>query len=223
MFFSQGDAGPFAIGTMVMTANHKDILRFVSITELVYREMTPLIKKSVTVAGMLLLGLLVTACDRNTPLMEKVIEGDLAGVKKMLSEAPGQVDVQNNYGWTALSHAVRLGNVEITRLLIEAGADVNVRDKNGWTPLLRAALKGHDKIVAILLEHDAKVNVRENNGWTALMWAAKRGHDKVVRQLLKAGADYRIKDKQGWTAMQHAFHEGHQEIVDMLRLAGARA
>ena len=69
---------------------------------------------------------LLAACDKNTPLMEKVIADDPAAVSKLIKEG-ADVNAKNNYGWTALSHAARSGNAELVKLLLEHGADVNTR------------------------------------------------------------------------------------------------
>ena len=42
------------------------------------------------------------------------------------------MNVQNNFGNTALQYAVRTkNNVSIIKLLIEKGADMNIKDNNG--------------------------------------------------------------------------------------------
>jgi hypothetical protein len=75
---------------------------------------------------------LVAACDKNTPLMDKVVAGDAAAVSALIAKG-ADVNASNNYGWTALSHAARAGNVELVKLLLAHGADVNARDQSGWT------------------------------------------------------------------------------------------
>ena len=71
---------------------------------------------------------LVAACDKNTPLMDKVVAGDAAAVSALIAKG-ADVNARNNYGWTALSHAARAGNAELVKLLLAHGADVNARDQ----------------------------------------------------------------------------------------------
>jgi ankyrin repeat protein len=165
---------------------------------------------------------LVAACDKNTPLMDKVVAGDKAAVSALIAKG-ADVNARNNYGWTALSHAARAGNAELVKLLLAHGADVNARDQSGWTPLMRAAMKGHVDVVRVLLEHGAAVNDQEKEeGWTALHWAAARGHGQVVALLLSHGADYKLRTEDGMTPLMLAMKESHDKIVQALQQAGER-
>jgi len=166
--------------------------------------------------------LALAACDKNTPLMDKVVAGDKAAVSELIAKG-ADVNAKNNYGWTALSHAARAGNAQLVKLLLEHGADVNSRDQSGWTPLMRAAMKGHVDVVRVLLEHGAEVNVREKGeAWTALHWAAARGHTEVVKLLLSHGADYSLKTEDGMTPLMLAMKEGNDKVVQALEQAGER-
>lgn len=172
----------------------------------------------VVVAGCALLA----GCDKNTPLMDKVVAGDRAAVSAMIAKG-ADVNARNNYGWTALSHAALIGNTELVKLLLAHGADVNAHDQSGWTPLMRAAMKGHAAVVKVLLQHGATVNDKEKNeGWTALHWAAARGHDKVVTLLLSHGADYTLRTQDGLTPLMLAMRESNDKVVQALEHAGER-
>jgi ankyrin repeat protein len=165
---------------------------------------------------------LVAACDKNTPLMDKVVAGDKAGVSALIAKG-ADVNARNNYGWTALSHAARAGNAELVKLLLAHGADVNARDQSGWTALMRAAMKGHVDVVRVLLEHGAAVNDQEKEeGWTALHWAAARGHDQVVALLLSHGADYKLRTNDGMTPLMLAMKENNDKVIQALQQAGER-
>src|SRR3569833_4175810 len=93
-------------------------------------------------AGCAALCVLLAACDKNTSLKEKVVDGDKAAVGQMIAGG-AKVDERNAYGWTALSHAARLGNTELEGLMLDHGADEFVADQSGWTPLKRDALLSH--------------------------------------------------------------------------------
>ena len=158
---------------------------------------------------------LLAACDQNTPLMQEVLNDDSNRVQELVAQGDDLNSV-NNYGWTALMHAARLGNSDIVSLLLEQGAKVDVQDKDGWTALMRAAAKGHDAVVKILLDHHAALNLQDKDGYTALHWAAHRGHIVVVKQLLDAGADTGIKNRYGWTPLMVAMQERRQDVVTLL-------
>src|SRR3569833_1802013 len=172
-------------------------------------------------AGCAALCVLLAACDKNTSLMEKVVDGDKAAVGQMIAGG-AKVDERNAYGWTALSHAARLGNTELVGLLLDHGADVNAADQSGWTPLIRAAMKGHADTVRVLLSRGAAVNMREKNGWTALHWAASRGYGDVAALLLAAGADYTLMSDEVFSPLMLALKEGQEEVAGLLHKAGAR-
>src|SRR3569623_3397329 len=108
--------------------------------------------------GLAALCVLLAACDKNTPLMDKVLDGDKAAVDRMLAVGT-PVDARNGYGWTALSHAARLGNTELVVLLLDHGADITARDQDGWPPLLRAAMKDHAATVRKMLSRGTTVNI----------------------------------------------------------------
>jgi len=164
---------------------------------------------------------LLAACDKNTPLMEKVIDKDAAGASKLIAEG-ADVNAKNNYGWTALSHAARIGNAELVKLLLDHGADINARDQSGWTPLMRAAMKGRTEVVKVLLDRGAKINLQEKDGWTALHWAASRDYPEVVKLLLDRGADYMLRTKDGMTPLMAAMKESNEGVAQLIHQAGAR-
>ncbi len=61
----------------------------------------------------------------------------------LLSQAGADLDQVNLCGFTALTTAVRIGNIECVHALIAAGVDVNVTDKNGNTALITGEVSSH--------------------------------------------------------------------------------
>src|SRR5690606_22400754 len=108
-------------------------------------------------ACLLLAVFLLAGCDGNTELMKSALRDQSDAARSMLDQGV-PVDERNNYGWTALMHAARLGNVEVMAVLLDHGADVSASDDIGWTPLMRAAHKGHPEAVKLLLERGADPN-----------------------------------------------------------------
>jgi len=164
----------------------------------------------------LLLGL--AGCDKNTPLMDKVMHEEVAAAKDLVD---GGVDInaRNAYGWTALMHAARVGNEELVTLILNHGAEVDARSDDGWTALMRAAVKGHEGVLRILLAHGAQVNLLDNGKATALHWAARKGHIVIVKTLLDAGADPTLQDDHNQSPMMVAMAEGYNDVALMLRRA----
>ena len=53
------------------------------------------------------------------------------------------VNAATGNGWTALVHAVVVGNVSMVRLLIGLGADIHIRTNHGESLLAKALARGH--------------------------------------------------------------------------------
>jgi ankyrin repeat protein len=66
------------------------------------------------------------------------------------------VNIRDNFGYTALIWASRFGHIDIVRLLIDAGADVNARNDGGRTALMYASDCGYLDIVELLRSKGAK-------------------------------------------------------------------
>ena len=62
-------------------------------------------------------------------------------------------------GDSALTKAVKAGNVQAARALIKQGADVNAKSGDGSTPLLWAADGGAHEIARTLIAAKARVDV----------------------------------------------------------------
>ncbi len=163
----------------------------------------------------LMVGALLIACDNNTPLMERVVKGDIKGVEAELAKG-GDIEAHNNFRWTALTHAARLGDVAMVKLLIEKGANVNAIDDTSWSPLMRTAMKGHVEVAKLLLAHGADIHHVDNGQWTALHWAAQQDDSEMMRVLLDAGADINAQTRDGRTPRMVAQSEGHTDLVNLI-------
>ena len=63
------------------------------------------------------------------------------------------INMRDEYGFTALHWAARLGNVKIlSQLLTSEKLNINITDYSDWTPLHYAAQGGFKDFVQILLE-----------------------------------------------------------------------
>lgn len=97
-----------------------------------------------------------------------VFIGDLAAVKRALTDGadPNVQDPQS--GSTMLSIAALMGHTEVVALLLENGADVNAKSRDGGTALHAAAFLGRVETVKLLLDKGADTTLRNNMGGTAI-------------------------------------------------------
>uniref|UniRef100_A0ABD2VXR8 Ion transport domain-containing protein n=1 Tax=Trichogramma kaykai TaxID=54128 RepID=A0ABD2VXR8_9HYME len=100
-----------------------------------------------------------------------------------------KVNVKNEWGQTALHHALFRGHKKLIATLLKNGANPNVADNKGYTPLHVICQRNEDSedLLKMFLkpDKDVKVAVRDKMGWTPLHHAILRGHKKITATLLK--------------------------------------
>ena len=118
--------------------------------------------------------------------------GDLAALRRLLTNDPALVRERNAAGSTGLHHAVRHPGAE--RLLIEHGADPNARDVgDNASPLHFAAANGVLESVRILLDAGADVDgAGDLHEGEVIGWAARPGNEAVINLLQERGARHHI-------------------------------
>ena len=114
------------------------------------------------------------------PLHEAAKEGDLAKVKRLITEG-SDVNVRDEIGFTPLHFAAYRGYKDVAGLLILKGANVNAADNKDTTPLHLAAVRGHKEIVELLIVKGANAcrqSVGAEKSWMGLVpsWRAKQGN-----------------------------------------------
>ncbi|MCK4319153.1 ankyrin repeat domain-containing protein [Candidatus Micrarchaeota archaeon] len=158
--------------------------------------------------------------DLNEELLRAAKEGDAEAVERLIQEG-ADINTRDDWGETALTHAIENGHTETAKFLIEKGADVNVKDWEGRTALIRAAEKGYTETARFLIEKGADINTKDILGKTALILAAEKGHTETAEFLIEKGADINTKDILGKTALMLAVSKGHTETVEFLIQKGA--
>lgn len=187
-----------------------------------------------------------TVMNGRTALMQAVewaFPPDDRKVVQLLIEAGSDLEIQDEYGNTAVAIAVytdkdylvemllkagvkdtklssayllkssRSGNVGRVKELLQVGADVNVTDTNGFTALACAADAGHREVVRLLIEAGADIEAREKTGATPLMIAVDKARIEVIRELLQAGADVRAVDNYDRTVFDRAYNAAKQKSI----------
>jgi len=126
--------------------------------------------------------------DKNSLLLQAAQSGDLAQVRKSISNG-AQVNARNNQQVTSLHFAAAHGYQEIVEFLIGQKADINAADEDQETPLQLAARHGHLAIVKLLVTLGANLEATDQYGATALIDATLQGHLEVMKYLVAQGAN----------------------------------
>jgi serine/threonine-protein phosphatase 6 regulatory ankyrin repeat subunit B len=125
----------------------------------------------------------------------------------------GDINIQDNNGWTTLYWASLWGHLEIVQYLVENGAKLDIQNKWGYTALMRVSQMGHLKIVKLLVENGAKLDIQNKDGYTALILTSHRGYLDIVQLLVEKGADINIQNKYGNTALYY-----QQENIQYIKI-----
>jgi ankyrin repeat protein len=114
------------------------------------------------------------------------------------------IDLQGNYGNTALMKAAREGNAEIFSELIKLGANIHIKNIDGNTALWLACFGENPEIIKMLINQGIEIDTLNVNGVTPLMYAASSGKEEIVSMLVDAGADVHIKNPDDFSALDLA-------------------
>ena len=174
---------------------------------------------------------------------EKVKNGDLAGVRAALAEAPALLDGVNESGQSSFLLAKYYRQPEMAEYLLSlnpkldvfnaavAGRTSTVLDEiernkallgthssDGWTPLHLAAFFDHPDLANALLDRGAEIDAPSTNAMksTPLHAAAAGGNPDMVELLLKRGANVNARQHGGWTALHAAAQSGDRDMVRSL-------
>lgn len=150
------------------------------------------------------------------PLIRAAQAGQL-GVATLLVQRGANINVQEQWGETALFCAAIIGHEEMAAFLLSEGAQANIGNDMGLTPLLIAAKAGHMGLVRRLVQHMAGQGLDDtHDGWSALYHAAKGGHAEMLTLLVSQGAQADKEDGWGGTPFLAAARWGHLNIMQML-------
>lgn len=140
------------------------------------------------------------------------------------------VDVRDQHGRTALSHAAEIGKLEIVEFLLEKGALVSARQysssnqhrHSGKSPIHWAAMKGHKHIVELLLRYGANPNARTTSGRTPIQEAAAASHNELVEFLVSKKVDINTQAySDGWSSLHEVIYRQNIQVVKLLVDHGA--
>ncbi|EEP79701.1 predicted protein [Uncinocarpus reesii 1704] len=156
-----------------------------------------------------------------TPLHAASSAAGSADIIELLVENGANVDLEDDFGQTALYYGTLSNDIAVVRTLLEWGADVP-----GETPLHAAAHSEFEANITImekLLDLGADINAQKVNGWTPLMHAVDSNVEIKCQYLLARGADAELTTADKETALQRAiFHGRNASVVGALVDYGAK-
>ncbi len=155
-------------------------------------------------AFLLLFGLLLVACDLDSPPDNTT-----------LPDEPSEVDLQSPEPMDLITVAAA-GDVEATQHLLAQGADVHMIDARGVTPLIAAAYQNHVEVAKVLIDAGANVNAQDESQQSAYLISTSEGYLELLQLTLAAGADVHSLDSYNGTGLIRAADRGHIEIIEEL-------
>ena len=145
--------------------------------------------------------------------------GNLSRVKELVKTGT-DVNVKDEFEWTALFWAACAGQTEVAKFLIENKADLVAQDGRGQSLLHQAARTRADavKFAELLIAKGADVNAKNARGDTPLHLAC---YSNVAELLIAKGADVAAKNRSGYTPLHNAASANHLEVAELLISKGA--
>jgi len=158
-----------------------------------------------------------------TVLIAAAARGEIDVVNLLLSRGV-DVNVKDNRGYTALSHALEARYPEVEEALLNRPElNPNVGGLLGRPVLLAYVWRDNKKATERLLALGADVKLQDKDGDTALHGAAETGNVEIMRLLLDKGADPNAKNKEGGTPLMWAAVFGNDDAARLLLSRGANA
>jgi len=124
-------------------------------------------------------------------------------------------------GGSAITKAVRTGDVAAVRALAKTSATANAADADGTTALHWAADRDDLVIARMLVAAGANVKATNRYGVTPMYSAAMNGDAAMIALFLKAGADVNVTLPEGETPLMAAARTGKPDAVKVLLENGA--
>lgn len=109
-------------------------------------------------------------------------------VLKLLSLGCGDVNLTDEYGYTPLIYASKMGYIKVVCALIENGSLIDKTGHNGENPLNVASYHNHIDIVCLLLEKGA-LPIPNCYNFNPLHSAVLAGNTDIIEILVKSGYD----------------------------------
>ncbi|GAU98764.1 hypothetical protein RvY_09867-3 [Ramazzottius varieornatus] len=150
-------------------------------------------------------------------VMHYVLRQNNSELLRILIEAGGPVDIQNDDGQTLLHIATHTHNDSVLGLLHDYKANPEIADRYQRTALHLAVENGVTNVVETLTEKfKGSIMARTQDGSTLAHLAALTGHPDATIALLKRGVPLNMPNKSGALALHAAARTGHVRVTGIL-------
>jgi serine/threonine-protein phosphatase 6 regulatory ankyrin repeat subunit A/serine/threonine-protein phosphatase 6 regulatory ankyrin repeat subunit B len=128
-------------------------------------------------------------------------------IVKLLIEHNIDINLQNQYGKTALHNAIYYGEPLIAKLLIDSNIDVNIVTKQNYNALHYVTNNFDMTTFDLLLNTNIEINKQNNEGETVLHCLIEKSNIDAANKIIAYyGADPNIQNNKGNTALHHVAH-----------------
>ncbi|KAL3926709.1 MAG: hypothetical protein SGPRY_003177, partial [Prymnesium sp.] len=148
------------------------------------------------------------------------MNGHHAAVALLLATEGIRINQPDQWGGTALSHALLLRKFETATQLLAKGGRTLFPPRRAKYQLSQAVRSGALILIQMLVEGDVDPDGKDYDDRTPLMLAASLGDPAIVKMLLSAGVDINATDRWGVTALTYAVREGQESVMRLLLDAG---
>ena len=150
-----------------------------------------------------------------------IILGDERFALRLVDEV-ATLDLQTEYGTTALIMACSKKLEKVALRLIDKGANLDLQIKYGYTALIYACERKLEQVALRIVEKGANLDLQNEGGLTALMYACSNKLEQVALCIVEKSANLDLQDIDGWTALMIACSTGSLACVKICYVAGAR-
>ena len=163
-----------------------------------------------------------------TPLCLALAQRCSIGLIEHLLDKGSSITVRDQWGFTPLHRAAKVGNTEGVKLLIRRGAEVNARIDKGHTPLHVAAECKDDiglDTAICLIANGADLRAQTAFGSSPLHIAVMHKTSfatatRIADAMVAAGVDIDMTNHRGWTSLHNAACHSSQ-MIKLLVARGA--
>ena len=154
----------------------------------------------------------------SSPLMEAIRGGHDEVCYYLIKDQKADLEVRNEYQWTALILAARYDRIEVLKVLIDNNANIKAQDNDGDHAASLAARNGnHDALKMLVAKDRSVIDLKRLDGETPLIHATILGNVDVVKFLVHENANVNLKDNLGNTAIHYAIQYLYPEITKIFK------